>query len=144
MFKIIFFWEHRYFSSPITDVIITPHVGVSLATGIPVSFDYLFYFYITDVPDDHISVREVSPLVTELTIHDIQPMDSGVYTCHVGSSINTLTVDLQDNGKFPTILFLKRSHKTVYLTLTTKVFWLGTFLIFPKIRQCTFGNMPLS
>ncbi len=46
--------------------------------------------------DRHISTREVSPLVTELTIRNIQPMDSGVYTCHVGSSTNTLTVDLQE------------------------------------------------
>ncbi|XP_022097519.1 uncharacterized protein LOC110982993 isoform X2 [Acanthaster planci] len=45
-----------------------------------------------------IRTRAISPLKTELTISNIQPTDSGIYTCHVGSSVNTLTIDFGDGG----------------------------------------------
>ena len=48
---------------------------------------------------DAIGTRQASEHATELLIYNIQPYDSGAYTCMVGTLTQTINVNVQGEGK---------------------------------------------
>ena len=60
---------------------------------------------------DAIGTRQPSEHATELLVYNIQPYDSGAYTCMVGTLTQTVNVNVNGEGKIFFLFF----HQFYYL-----------------------------